>query len=364
MRICFVVGEFFAYGRYGGFGSLSRTLAKHMAGQGHDVFAVVPRHKGFKPRETMDGVEVLSYPVTNWSTSIECFRECDCDVYHSEEPTTATHYAQKAMPDRTHIVTAQDPRDKRDWWIEFKYHTLRKKITFPVSMAFEYNPIVRRAVRSATRCYTQAKFVAGKVKKMYGLDYLPKFLPNPVEVPRQIFDKPATPVVTFLARLDGRKRPELFFELAREFPDIEFVTLGAAKDAKRDAMLRERYGGIPNLKFEGFIDQFGEASLTDYLARTCIMCNTAARECLPVSFLEASAHQCAILSYVNPDDFASERGYHAADEDFAKGLRWLLEGDRWREMGMKGYEYVKENHELKRVVDMHLAVYEEHVRKR
>ncbi|HEO70927.1 MAG TPA: hypothetical protein ENN80_06645 [Candidatus Hydrogenedentes bacterium] len=363
MKVCFVVSQLFAHGKYGGFGSLTRTLGKALATRGIEVFAVVPRRSGQPEREEMDGITVLAYSRVRWSASLACFRACDCDVYHSEEPSMATVYAQKAMPGRVHLVTAQDPRNARDWRTEFRYQPLRKKPGFIPAMLYETNPLITRAVRTCTRCYTQARFVADKARRLYGLDYTPEFLPNGVTLPDAAPAKAEHPTVVFLSRWDRRKRIEQFMALAEQFPDVRFIALGKAHDARYDATIRRRYAHLPQLDMPGLVDQFSGASLSDYLGPAWIMCNTAARECLPVAFLEAAAHGCSILSYVNPDGFASEMGYHArTDEDLEAGLRWLLEGDHWRRQGERGRAYVAEHHALDHVVDQHIAVYERHLR--
>jgi hypothetical protein len=87
--------------------------------------------------------------------------------------------------------------------------------------------------------------------------------------------------------------------------------------------------------------------------------NTAAREGLPNAFIEAAAHRCAILSEVDPDGFASRFGARVEGGDFAGGLAWLLERDRWRERGTRGYAHVRDTFELRQAVDQHLAVYDE-----
>lgn len=94
------------------------------------------------------------------------------------------------------------------------------------------------------------------------------------------------------------------------------------------------------------------------LEKSWMLVNTSVSESLPVSFLEAAAHRCAILSFHNPDGFASEFGYHVTDEELDEGLRFLLEEDRWRERGEKGYAYVSEVHKLGRVIGRHIAAYE------
>jgi glycosyltransferase involved in cell wall biosynthesis len=111
----------------------------------------------------------------------------------------------------------------------------------------------------------------------------------------------------------------------------------------------------------GFLNLFSETdSLFEYLSKGWILCNTSAKEALPLSFLEGAAHQCAILSHVNPDGFASEMGYHAYDEDFEKGLDWLIKDDNWKRCGMNGYEYVRQNHEMENVIDAHIEVYKQY----
>lgn len=91
--------------------------------------------------------------------------------------------------------------------------------------------------------------------------------------------------------------------------------------------------------------------------------STNVHECLPVSFLEAAAHRCAILSPNDPDGFTTSFDYHVAAEDYVDSLRWLLEGERWRERGEKGLSYVSGVHERKRVIDRHVEIYESLLRK-
>jgi glycosyltransferase involved in cell wall biosynthesis len=67
--------------------------------------------------------------------------------------------------------------------------------------------------------------------------------------------------------------------------------------------------------------------------------------------LEALAHKCAILSSVNPDRLTERFGYWARGNDFAEGLRWLLENNRWEKLGTKGYKYVRENHNLEVIIN-------------
>jgi glycosyltransferase involved in cell wall biosynthesis len=186
-------------------------------------------------------------------------------------------------------------------------------------------------------------------------------LPTPVEVPSMV-RKASQPTVCYLARWDRRKRPHLFFDLVERFPGVRFLAVGRSRDAAYDRELRERYSHLPNLELVGFVDQFDSEELSAILGRSWIVVNTAAREGLPNAFLEAAAHRCAILSEVDPDGFASRFGARVEAADFAGGLDWLLEHDRWRERGARGQAHVREIFELNRAVDDHLAVYDDLLR--
>ena len=112
------------------------------------------------------------------------------------------------------------------------------------------------------------------------------------------------------------------------------------------------------MRLGGFLDQFASTEHSRLLAQSWIMVNTATREALPNSFLEAAAHRCAILSAVDPDGFASQFGYHATHDRFAEGLAWLLEHDRWRARGERGCAYVRETFETDTAMKAHLRAYQ------
>jgi glycosyltransferase involved in cell wall biosynthesis len=261
----------------------------------------------------------------------------------------------KEMPNRKHIITFRDPRDFRDWKMEYELPSLNK-LQVLSNYFYESNFLVKRAVRRADDVFCIAKYLIPKVKSMYCLKSDPHFLPTPVAIPDKI-EKAITPTVCFLARLDRRKRPEIFFQLAKKFPHIKFVAVGKSRDEKWDSYLKKTYSNLPNLEITGFIDQFSSELHSQILEKSWVMVNTATREALPNAFLEAAAHRCAILSAVDPDGFASQFGYHVQDDNFSKGLDFLLENQKWKERGERGYEYVKETFEINRAIDQHITIY-------
>ncbi len=366
MRITLVSPEVFAWDYHGGFGFLTRTLGREFARRGHEVYVVTPRRGKQGEVEHLDGMTVYGFPdfgdklralssVLSRLDSMEYYRKTDADVFHSEAVSYNTLIAQMAMPPRPHLITFQDPYDLVEWQkisrVDPRY---RLTPTFRSRLIIE-NRILSRACRGAAALYAQARFLIPKARRLFQLERDPIFLPNPVEVPRWTLRKADDPTVCFLARWDPQKRVELFFGLAEAYPEVEFIAMGRSHDPASDDVLRKRCAGIPNLTCTGFVSEEEKSRI---LERSWALVNTSVREALPISFLEALAHETPILSGEDPDGLTSSFGRRVRDDDYGKGLEDLLEGDGWRERGRLGRRYVEEVHEVGRVVDRHIEIYE------
>jgi glycosyltransferase involved in cell wall biosynthesis len=356
MRVCLICVEIFAWGKYGGFGRATRMIGRELVKRGVEVIAVVPRRNDQKRVENLDGIRVLGFERSNPFSALPLLRQAEADIYHSEEPSLGTYLAMRAMPGRRHIITFRDPRDLENWRIEFRLPSLSP---FQVisNWLYEDNWLVARAVHKADHLYAASHLVASRACEKFNLKTEPEFLPTPVEVP-EVIEKASRPTVCFVSRWDKRKRPEIFFELARSFPEIHFLAAGKSRNPEYERALRLEYGNLPNLELLGFIDQFKGLELSKLFEKSWILVNPAAREGLPNAYIEAIAHGCAILSAVDPDNFTSRFGYHVTDDDFVGGLRVLLEGDRWKELGLLGRQYAQDVFALDRAIDHHLVEYE------
>ncbi|MFM8321420.1 MAG: glycosyltransferase family 4 protein [Chloroflexota bacterium] len=358
MRVCLISVEIFAWGKYGGFGRATRLIGRELARRGVEVTAVVPRRGDQAPVEMLDGIRVLGFSPRKPFSAIELLRQANADIYHSEEPSMGTYLAMRCMPDRKHVVTFRDPRDAGDWYTEFRLPSVSPAQVIS-NWLYEDNPLVHLAVRRAHARFAAAQMIIAKARRKYRLPEDPLFLPTPVDVPAPAPQKAPEPTVCFVSRWDKRKRPEIFFDLVKQFPEVRFIAAGKSRDPEYDAALRRRCAGLPNLELPGFIDQFQSDRLTRLLGSSWILANTAAREGLPNAFIEAAAHACAILSAVDPDGFASSFGWHVQNDDFAAGLRCLLENNAWRERAERGYRYVYDTFSLENAIDRHLAIYEQ-----
>jgi glycosyltransferase involved in cell wall biosynthesis len=361
MKVCYIVSEFFGWGKFGGYGSATRVLATELARRGLDITVVTPARGAQPQRENIDGVTVLSSPAHALGAQVELLRACQADVYHSQEPSLSTWLAMKAAPESSHLVTCRDTRVHADWLIELRSWILDGSFRTVLTYPYENNPLVKKAVRSADAVFCPNEFSRPIAQKKYGLSSPPGFLPTPVRPSRIPVQKAEHPTVCFVGRWDRRKRPEIFFELAKAFPDVRFIALGQARTAARTELLRRRYAKVSNLELLGFVDQFSSDGVEQTLSQSWILVNTALREGLPRSFLEAAAFKCAILSRVDPEGFASKFGHRVQNDDFAGGLRRLLMNGDWRRRGDEGHAYVSTRYGFEPSINRHLEAYHRYI---
>jgi glycosyltransferase involved in cell wall biosynthesis len=356
VRVCLICVEFFGWGKYGGFGRTTRYIGRQLAARGFAVSVVVPRRAGQAPVERIDGLEVHSYPVTAPWRAIGIFRRCDADIYHSQEASFASFLAQLAMPYRRHVITFRDHKVARDWLVELRYPS-RSRLRTAAAWLWERNPLVTRAIRRSDLLLCCSPHLPEYLTRLYGLRHPLEVVGTPVHVPAARSRKSAQPTALFVGRWDRRKRPELFFDMARRFPAARFVAVGRSQDPTFEAALRDRYGGVENLELVGFIDQFRDGRLEALYAEAWVLVNTAKREGLPTTFIEALAHGCSLLSHVNPLGLAERFGYHAAADDFDSGLQALLRDGNWLERGEAGRRWVEAHFAEDVVMARHETLY-------
>jgi glycosyltransferase involved in cell wall biosynthesis len=359
MRICLISVEIFAWGKYGGFGRATRMLGRELVKRGYQVAALIPCRAGQQAVEILDGITVYGYSPKHPLEMLRVFRNCQADIYHSQEPSFATWLAEMLHPEKKHIVTFRDTRMISDWWIELTHYSAS---IFQVlsNVLYEDNFLVHIAVRKANALFAASQFVAEKAKRKYHLKNLPAFLPTLVEIPSQV-EKDANPTVCYVSRWDRRKRPEILVKLAKAYPGVRFIAAGGSRDPRYDQKIRQQLEMLPNVELYGMINQFESGELSNIYSQSWILLNSSYREGFPISFIEACGARCALLSSVNPDDFSSRFGYFASDIDFVSGLDFLLSGDRWKSLGETGHQFVQDIFNFQKAIALHEEVYKNFV---
>jgi glycosyltransferase involved in cell wall biosynthesis len=355
-RICLVTSIFHGFGKIGGFGTMAKSLAMVLVDNGYDVVVAVPRRAGQAEVTEVRGFTVLGLTMAQM-VNPRIYARIDADLYHSQSPNLMSVAAKLGKRDARHVITCRDPRTLGDWVIEIRDATWRRKIRNVALMMFEEGPLVTWAIRRADCVAYAARFLQEKITRMYRPRIPLTFLPNIEGVPEQIPPKADQPTACFVGRFDRRKRPELYIDLARKVPEVTFLMVGCAEDAAWQRQLEGMAAPVENLKLLGYIDKFDDDEFYDVYDSSWVFVNTASREAHPLTFFEASGRGCAILSYVNPDDFASEFGYWAEDEDFASGMRKLIANGAWRERGARAHKYVREHYRYDVAAKTHLDLY-------
>jgi len=104
MKICYIVGEIFGHGHYGGFGKLVRVLGKGLIEKGFEVSVITWRRDNQPEIERLDGMLVMSWPYTvshsisstfghffQYASSVALFKKADADVYINFDPNLSAY---------------------------------------------------------------------------------------------------------------------------------------------------------------------------------------------------------------------------------------------------------------------------------
>ena len=100
------------------------------------------------------------------------------------------------------------------------------------------------------------------------------------------------------------------------------------------------------------------SEMAKILEKTWILVNTASREGLPMSFLEAAGYSCAIVSGVDPDNFSGRFGLNAINDNYEKAIADIMSDKNVaKEKGRAAREYVLTEYEWNIALDRHIQIY-------
>jgi len=156
-------------------------------------------------------------------------------------------------------------------------------------------------------------------------------------------------VILWVGRSAAFKRPERFIELARRFPQERFVMICRRATGDRNfQQLSRQAAEVKNLEFIPGVE-FRRSD--DWFRRAKVYVNTSDAEGFANTFVQAAKAAAAILSWtVNPDQFLTKHqcglACDADMERFVRGLAYLLENDRYKEIGQNGLRYCRERHDI------------------
>lgn len=242
----------------------------------------------------------------------------------------------------------------------FLVKLLGKKMVYMVANADEANPKALKSwfgsFRSAAMAWVYRNVDALMVQtdeqardfKLYrGLEVKSK-IPNLFIGEHVERDKPLIrEIVLWVGRSDPLKRPHLFIEMARRFPQSQFVLISPATTYHEySEKVKQLSREVDNLML---LERQNQEELMTWYAKAIVLVNTSVSEGFSNAMLEALYAEVPMLTMgVNPDGILDrfELGYTSKDEkEFDRHFERLIQDENLRkQMGQRGRNYVEKEH--------------------
>ena len=331
IRVGIVCNEFFhpAVGAMGGFGHLAYAVATLLNGHPEMgmkaiLFASSRRQSGQR-KELLHGTPVIFWQ-PSWRSRVPLVRDEPIDVLLSIDYRPAYHFVYYLKPRTPLIIWALDPRTPQD---VARIYTLRipgyenelpeginPDVYSGLSRVLRLSRLVGRPIKFAS----PAASIAEKIPLAYRIE-MPRvaLLPYPLDDPGGKPSSRSQRLILFLGRLDPIKRPWLFYELARSFPEVPFTFLGAPRK-RGPGTWRIPQNVAPNVRFQGHADGKVKQAM---LEGALVLVNTSIHEALPVSFVEALLNEVPLVGCQDPERVTSRFGRYVGswDGDGQEGLQ-------------------------------------------
>lgn len=373
VKVGLLVEEFYDkdLGGFGGYGILAREyIAKYIPNSEIEVEVIIGSNSKKEIKTiTRDGIKIHYLP-KNWSSKMDIdfiylnlvqkfFKEQKFDVYLSIEMSRIAYEVMRREKNKKLILWVQDPRPDYDWE-EIKSVPMSNEYDSYINYYSKWEGRIQNLLKKLNEekrliLISQGEYLKKKAIDLYKLpkDTKIEYFPNPVVINDNFNIADKKDNVLFLGRLTPVKRPWIYFELAKKFPENIFYVCGQGTEIDE---IIEKYKDVKNLKFMGHVS--GEEK--DRLLRECkVLVNTSIHEAIPVSFLEAISYGQKLLSCQNPDDITKNNGYFTGTilgegldklGEFEKGLKICFETYNKDEI-VESIEKIKNNHNLNKFIN-------------
>jgi len=226
------------------------------------------------------------------------------------------------------------------------------------------HPVLGRAfacsLRKAAMVFVQNASDKDEIKKTIGVDSV--VIPNGHRLPQ--VSEGEQDSILWVGRSAEFKRPEKFIDLAKKFPDDKFVMVcrkATETDNNCYERLCDKIRGVRNIEFH---QQVAFENIGGFFGRAKILVNTSQSEGFANTFIQAGIYARSILSLnVNPDGFLGEFscGLSCDDDEnkLAEGLKYMLNKQRYIELGRNARKYVEGKHDIKKIAERYKEIFTE-----
>lgn len=211
-------------------------------------------------------------------------------------------------------------------------------------------PAFKLSLRTAKLVFTQNATDKEDLKRTTGVSSI--FIRNAHYI--SDLSKKNRDIILWVGRSTPVKRPELFIDLAEQINNEKFVMVcpRALGDEKYER-LTSRAGTVGNLEF---VEQLPFHRINEFFQRAKIFVCTSTAEGFPNTYIQACANTVPILSLnVNPDGFLDEYNCGICcnndTELLCNSLKFLLEQERYLQLGRNARKYAEEHHDITKIVE-------------
>ena len=364
-KICFFSLDAYSYltqkdtGTAGGAELQQVLLAKELVRRGFDISFIVDDY-GQKSVEFVNGIKIfkcpfnrfnrLSYYLLKLYLLWKVLKKIDAEIYYQRAASAVTG------------IIALFCLLKKKMFVYGLGSDIEVNGTFTENAKLHERLLYNFGLKKAKCIITQSEYQQRLLKKRFNYDST--IIKNLYPLDEKIEKGKATPpVVLWVGTIKPEwKQPEVFLKLATAIPDAKFQMVGGVPSNKQfyDTIKKEAER-IPNLEFVGFVPY---PDVNEYFNNASILINTSSVEGFSNTFLQAWARYTPVVSLnVDPDEIICKYklGFHSSTfEQMVEDVKRLLEDEKLREkMGMNGRKYVESEHDIKKIVEEYIIVFEE-----
>ncbi len=332
IKIGFLVEEYFheKFRGFGGYGMTIKYIAEYFsrkpeAGLTASVVLVHPLDIPKPECNTFNQVDVLMMPKNLVDKKENFYQYCSLiHQHHFNVLIGVDHFKSyefqlKTFPMVPWVIWLKDPRNMQKW---------RKMASVSIHNTYNgvkdfsvYTKYCQNRFESFRRMHKLSQLFRRKIifatesndfikigMNLFGLSklnaaFLSKPIPLPVMSGPEYSEKPS---FLFLARLDPIKRPWVYCEIAKRFPQADFYVAGLANKPEIMDSVLAPYKSISNIKFLGRVLGVEKDAL---FRKIWAVINTSVHEGLPVSIVEGYSYGKTAIASENPDGITEKYGY-------------------------------------------------------
>ncbi|MBP6964203.1 MAG: glycosyltransferase family 4 protein [Armatimonadetes bacterium] len=204
--------------------------------------------------------------------------------------------------------------------------------------------VYRHGIRHAEMIVVQTDQQNSDLKRRFGREGF--IIRNTFSIPEHE-PSPGRSAVLWVGSFRDHKHPEMFLQVARRLPDVQFLMVGGAYHSHPQLFdgIMKQSESVPNIELTGLVpyDEVGT-----HFDRAALFVCTSEMEGFPNTFLQSWSRGIPVISTVDPDGLIQRYDlgrFCESLDDVVEAVRHLSSDSQARDdIGSRAREYVRLNH--------------------